>query len=117
MENIFYDFNKWDILPESEVELDKLVKIMKENPSWKVELGSHTDCRGSDAYNEKLSQKRSESAVEYIIEHGIARDRIIAKGYGESQLVNRCDDGVDCSEEEHRQNRRTEFKILEMDGK
>lgn len=117
MENIFYDFDKWDILPESEVELNKLVKIMKENPSWKVELGSHTDCRGSDTYNEKLSQKRSDSAVEYIINQGISKDRIIAKGYGESQLINRCDDGVDCSEDEHRQNRRTEFKILEMDGK
>lgn len=117
MENIFYDFDKWDILPESEVELNKLVKIMKENPSWKVELGSHTDSRGSDTYNEKLSQKRSDSAVDYIVEHGIDRNRIIAKGYGESQLVNRCDDGVDCTDEEHRQNRRTEFKILEMDGK
>ncbi|MEZ5106130.1 MAG: OmpA family protein [Draconibacterium sp.] len=116
MENIFYDFDKWDILPESEAELNKLVKIMNENPSWKVELGSHTDSRGSDSYNERLSQKRSDSAVAYIVEHGISKDRIIAKGYGESQLVNRCVNGVDCSDEEHRQNRRTEFKILEMDG-
>ena len=116
MENIFYDFDKWDILPASEVELDKLVKVMKDNPSWKVELGSHTDCRGSDSYNEKLSQKRSESAVDYIISKGISRDRIIAKGYGETQLVNKCDDGVQCSEEEHRMNRRTEFKILGMDN-
>jgi len=117
MENIYYDFDKWDILPESEVELDKLVKVMNDNPSWKVELGSHTDCRGSDAYNEKLSQKRSESAVAYIVSQGISQDRIIAKGYGESQLVNECDDGVPCTAEQHRQNRRTEFKILEMDGK
>lgn len=115
MENIFYDFDKWDILPESEVELNKLVKVMKDNPGWKVELGSHTDCRGSDAYNEELSQKRSESAVSYIISKGISRDRIIAKGYGETQLVNKCDDGVPCPEEEHRMNRRTEFKILEID--
>jgi len=117
MENIYYDFDKWDILPESEIELDKLVKVMNDNPSWKVELGSHTDCRGSDSYNEVLSQKRSDSAVAYIISKGIAKDRIIAKGYGESQLVNKCDDGVQCSEAEHRKNRRTEFKILEMDGK
>jgi outer membrane protein OmpA-like peptidoglycan-associated protein len=89
---------------------------MNENPSWKVELGSHTDSRGSDSYNERLSQKRSDSAVAYIVEHGISKDRIIAKGYGESQIVNRCVNGVDCSDEEHRQNRRTEFKILEMDG-
>ncbi|MFV0592990.1 MAG: OmpA family protein [Draconibacterium sp.] len=114
MENIYYNFDKWDILPESEVELDKLVKVMKDNPGWKVELGSHTDCRGSDAYNEVLSQKRSDSAVSYIVSKGISANRIIAKGYGETQLVNKCDDGVPCSEAEHRQNRRTEFKILEM---
>ncbi len=117
MENIYYDFDKWDILPESEVELDKLVKVMNDNPSWKVELGSHTDCRGNDAYNEKLSQKRSDSAVGYIVNTGIAQDRIIAKGYGETMLVNECDDGVSCTPEQHRKNRRTEFKILEMDGK
>jgi len=115
MENIYYDFDKWDILPESEVELDKLVKIMKDNPDWEVELGSHTDSRGSDDYNEDLSQKRSESAVNYIVSKGISRDRITAKGYGETQLVNECDDGVECTEEQHRKNRRTEFKILRMD--
>ena len=114
MENIYYDFDKWNILPESAVELDKLVKIMKDNPGWKVELGSHTDCRGSDAYNMKLSQKRSDSAVAYIVGKGISSNRITAKGYGETQLVNKCDDGVPCSEAEHRLNRRTEFKILEM---
>jgi len=117
MENIFYDYDKWDILPESEIELNKLVAIMKNNPSWKVELGSHTDARGSDSYNEILSQKRSYSAVGYIVKSGIPKDRIIAKGYGETQLVNKCKNGVECSDEMHRQNRRTEFKILEMDGK
>ena len=117
MENIYYDFDKWDILPESEVELDKLVKVMSDNPSWKVELGSHTDCRGIDSYNEILSQKRSDSAVGYIVKSGIPKEAIIAKGYGESKLVNECDDGVSCTKEQHRQNRRTEFKILEMDGK
>jgi len=117
MENIFYDFDKWDILPESEIELNKLIKIMNDNPSWKVELGSHTDARGSDSYNEILSQKRSDSAVNYIIKNGIGKDRINAKGYGETQLVNHCKNGVECTDEEHRQNRRTEFKILEMDGK
>ncbi len=116
MENIFYDYDKWDILPESEIELNKLVEIMNDNPSWKVELGSHTDARGSDSYNEILSQKRSDSAVDYIVNKGIIKNRIIAKGYGETQLINRCKNGVECSDEEHRQNRRTEFKILEMDG-
>lgn len=116
MENIYYDFDKWDILPESEIELDKLVKVMNDNSGWKVELGSHTDSRGSDPYNIVLSQKRSDSAVGYIVQKGIAQDRIIAKGYGETELVNKCDDGVRCSEADHRKNRRTEFKILEMDG-
>ena len=117
MENIFYDFDKWKILPESEIELNKLVKILNDNPTWKVELGSHTDARGTDSYNMILSKKRSDSAVKYIVEHGIAKDRIIAKGYGETQLVNHCTNGVECPDEVHRKNRRTEFKILEMDGK
>lgn len=114
VENIYYDYDKWDILPESEVELDKVVKILNDNPGWKVELGSHTDCRGTDSYNELLSQKRSDSAVGYIVSKGIAKERIVAKGYGETQLVNECKDGVECSEEKHRLNRRTEFKILEL---
>jgi outer membrane protein OmpA-like peptidoglycan-associated protein len=82
-----------------------------------VELGSHTDARGSDSYNMILSKKRSDSAVKYIIDHGIVKDRIIAKGYGETQLVNHCKNGVECPDDVHRKNRRTEFKILEMDGK
>ncbi|MBW6536563.1 MAG: OmpA family protein [Mariniphaga sp.] len=115
MENIYYDFDKWEISPESEAELNKLVKVMKDNPSWKVELGSHTDSRGTHDYNETLSQKRSDSAINYIVSQGISKNRITAKGYGETQLVNECKDGVSCTEEQHQQNRRTEFTILEMD--
>jgi outer membrane protein OmpA-like peptidoglycan-associated protein len=115
LENIYYDFDKWNILPESEIELNKLVKIMNDNPSWKVELGSHTDCRGSDRYHEILSQRRSDSAVGYIVDKGISKSRIVAKGYGETQLVNHCDDGVWCTPADHRKNRRTTFMILEMD--
>ncbi len=114
LQNIHYDFDSWKILPESEVELNKLVDILKKNPTCKVELGSHTDSRGRDKYNMRLSQKRSESAVAYIVSQGIDKDRIVAKGYGETMLINRCKNGVDCSEEEHRENRRTEFKILEL---
>ncbi len=114
IENIYYDFDKWNLLPESKIILDKLVQIMKENPGLKAELGSHTDSRGSDAYNMKLSQKRSESAVNYIISNGISKERIIARGYGETQLINQCSNGVSCTEEQHRMNRRTEFKILEL---
>lgn len=112
LENIYYDFDKWVILPESEIELNKLISIMNDNPEIKVELGSHTDSRGTDSYNEWLSQKRSDSAVKYIIGKGIPKDRIVAKGYGETQLVNECSNGVKCSDAEHRKNRRTEFKII-----
>lgn len=112
LDNIYYDFDKWDILPESGIELNKLIKIMNDNPDIKVELGSHTDSRGSDSYNERLSQKRSDSAVGYIIRNGIPNDKIVAKGYGESKLVNECINGVKCSDAEHRKNRRTEFKII-----
>jgi outer membrane protein OmpA-like peptidoglycan-associated protein len=111
LENIYYDLNRWEILPASAAELDKLVAVMRDNPTLSVELGSHTDSRGSDAYNLRLSQQRSESAVAWIIQNGIPADRITARGYGETQLVNQCANGVTCPDEEHRKNRRTEFKI------
>jgi outer membrane protein OmpA-like peptidoglycan-associated protein len=111
LRNIYYDFDKWNILPESATELDQLVALMKENPEMKVELGSHTDSRGPARYNQKLSQLRAESAVGYIISKGIEAGRITAKGYGESNLLNNCADGVKCSPAEHRENRRTEIFI------
>jgi len=110
IDNIYYDFDKFNIREDAKPELDKLVRIMKENPI-EVELGSHTDCRGSFKYNDKLSQNRAESAVNYIISTGIDKSRITAKGYGERQLVNQCADGVKCTPEEHQANRRTEFKV------
>ena len=110
LENIYYDFDKWNIRADAEVELDKLVKIMKENPI-SIELGSHTDCRGSAQYNIKLTQKRAESVVRYIVQQGIESSRITARGYGESKLTNRCSDDVPCSPAEHQANRRTEFKV------
>jgi len=112
LENIYYNFDKADIRPDAAKELDKLVKLMKENPTMWIELGSHTDSRGNDAYNQVLSQRRANSAVQYIIDQGINKNRITARGYGESQLLNRCANGVNCSNAEHQQNRRTEFKIV-----
>ena len=109
---ILYDFNKWDLRPESIKELDKLIAYMK-TTDLKVELSSHTDSRGIDAYNEWLSQQRSNSCVNYIISKGISPDRIIAKGYGEYKLKNRCTNDIECSDEEHQQNRRTELKIVQ----
>ena len=85
IENIFYDFNKATLRPESATALDKLVQTLNENPNVTIELSAHTDCRGSDQYNERLSQRRAESVVNYLISHGIAADRLTPKGYGESR--------------------------------
>jgi peptidoglycan-associated lipoprotein len=114
LENIYYDFDKSNIRADAAIELDKLVKIMKDNPTIWIELGSHTDSRGDDQYNQWLSQSRANSAVQYIIERGIEKNRISAKGYGESRLLNRCANGVKCTEKEHQLNRRTEFTIVKQ---
>ncbi len=110
LENIFYDFDKAEIRPDAAIELDKLVQIMVDNPRISIELSSHTDARGSDEYNQDLSQRRAESAVEYIVSKGISPERITAKGYGESRLVVK----NATTEEEHQRNRRTEFKVVRV---
>jgi len=112
LKNIYYDFDKWNIRADAAIELNKVVTIMKENPTIWIELGSHTDSRGKDDYNQTLSQKRAESAVQYIISRGIEKNRITARGYGETKLVNKCGNRVICTKEEHQLNRRTEFKIV-----
>lgn len=112
IENIYYNYGEYKILPEAEKTLDKVINIMKNDPQLVIELSSHTDSRSSAEYNMKLSQQRAKTAVDYIVAHGIGKDRISGRGYGESRLINRCADGVECSEEEHAKNRRTEFKIL-----
>ncbi len=111
LENIYYDFNKWDLTEPSKRELDKLVSIMKENSGIKVHLRSHTDSRGADQYNLQLSKKRSQSCEQYLVQCGIAPERIIPQGYGETQLLNECGNGVECPEEMHQANRRTEIKF------
>lgn len=111
LDNILYDYDKDNIRPDAEPDLQSVVDLMKKYPDMKIELSSHTDSRGNDAYNEDLSQRRANSAVAWIVGKGIASDRIVAKGYGEKQLLNACANGVECSEEEHQLNRRTEFKI------
>ncbi len=112
--SIYYDLDKADIRSDAAEELDKIVQFLSDNPQMNLELGAHTDARASTGYNLKLSQRRAESAVKYIIRRGIATDRIKPKGYGESQLINECSDGVECPEEMHQQNRRTEFKIIKI---
>jgi outer membrane protein OmpA-like peptidoglycan-associated protein len=114
VDNIYYDYNKSDIRPDAALELDKLVALMEKYPAMKIELGSHTDARGDDKYNMSLSDKRAKSAVAYIVSKGIDTKRIKAKGYGETVILNRCANDVECFEEEHAFNRRTEFKILSV---
>jgi outer membrane protein OmpA-like peptidoglycan-associated protein/TPR repeat protein len=110
--HIYYDLDKSNIRPEAAKELDKLVALMNRNPTWIVELGSHTDSRADENYNLKLSDRRAKAAVEYIVSKGISKDRLFAKGYGESRLMNDCKDGVKCTEEKHAQNRRTEIRLI-----
>jgi peptidoglycan-associated lipoprotein len=110
--NIYYDYDKATLRPESMAVLDSILVFFKDNKDLTIEIGSHTDSRGSDAYNLKLSQARAQSVVDYLIGKGIAQDRLVAVGYGETRLVNRCSNGVDCTEEEHQKNRRTTFRII-----
>ncbi len=110
--DILYDFNKWNIRSDAAIELDKLVRILDRNRSLIIELGSHTDARGKTDYNQYLSRKRAKSAVAYIVSKGVSSNRITGKGYGETRLVNSCQDGVDCTEDEHQMNRRTEIRVV-----
>jgi outer membrane protein OmpA-like peptidoglycan-associated protein len=110
---ILYNFDKFDLRPDAIVILNKIVDVMNQNPDIKIELGSHTDCRGNDKYNQKLSEKRAKSASDYIASRISNPTRITFKGYGESKLKNKCDDGIKCSEADHQLNRRTEFIIKE----
>lgn len=112
--NIYYDYNSSEINEGAGKELDKLVMILKKNPHIGVELSSHTDSRGSDEFNLSLSQKRAEKAVQYIVAKGIELERMKGVGYGETKLVNKCSNGVDCTEDEHGKNRRTEFKVYKV---
>jgi peptidoglycan-associated lipoprotein len=111
LKNIYYDYDKADIRPDAAVELDVLVAFLKNNPSVEIELSSHTDDRGSDKYNDALSQARANAAVAYIITKGVDKKRLKAKGYGKRKPVIK----NASTEAEHESNRRTEFKVTKMD--
>lgn len=111
IQNIYYDYDKWEIRPDAAKELDRIARVFIENPGLTFELSSHTDSRGSDTYNLVLSDARANSAVNYLIRQGVDPDRITAKGYGERIPFNKCRNGVRCTEEDHQANRRTEFKV------
>lgn len=117
LKNIYYDFDESFIRDDAKPDLDLVVELMKDNKDIIVELGSHTDARGTDEYNVALSQRRADAAVKYIISKGIDKTRIVAKGFGETIHLNNCKDDVECTEDEHQLNRRTEFKVTgNIDG-
>ncbi|MBL7882533.1 MAG: OmpA family protein [Bacteroidia bacterium] len=111
IENIYYQSGSWEIMPEAEVVLTKAIDALKANSKLTIEVQSHTDAVAGDDYNMELSQKRASTAVDYMVSKGIDKKRLSAKGFGESQLTNKCVNGVECSDAEHKQNRRTVFKI------
>lgn len=111
LQPIYFDFDKHNIRPDAEVELAKILNAMEAYPQLNIHIESHTDSRGNDAYNMQLSERRAKSTLEWLVSKGIDRNRLSAKGYGESQLINNCSNGVNCSEEEHQLNRRSMFII------
>jgi peptidoglycan-associated lipoprotein len=112
LNNIYYDFDDDKILLDAEKDLTFLLNLMKQYPDMVIELSSHTDAQGNDAYNERLSQRRAQSAKNWLVAKGIKDKRIEAVGYGEANILNHCINGIDCTDAEHRLNRRTEFKII-----
>jgi len=114
IKEIKFDYNKANIRPDAAVELTKIVEVMREYPKMKIDIRSHTDSRGADSYNLKLSDRRAKATLEWIVKQGIDRKRLKAKGYGETRLVNGCSNGVPCTEEEHQENRRSEFIVVAM---
>ncbi|WMX14132.1 OmpA family protein [Aureispira sp. CCB-E] len=112
LENIYYDLDKSFIRDDAKPALNELISILKRNPNINIQLSSHTDCQGATGYNEKLSQRRADAAVQYLIQNGINPERLTSKGYGESSLAVDCKCS-DCTEEEHQRNRRTTFLVLE----
>lgn len=112
LKEIYYDYDKWAIVDAAKPTLDRLSTLLKDNPQIRIQLSSHTDCRGEDDYNAELSQKRAQSAVLYLVDRGIPFGRMQAQGYGESQLAVNCECDTECTEDQHQENRRTTFKIL-----
>jgi outer membrane protein OmpA-like peptidoglycan-associated protein/tetratricopeptide (TPR) repeat protein len=111
---IYFDLDKWNIRPDAEIDIAKVLDVMEKNPTMTIDIRSHTDSRQTFAYNEKLSDRRAKSTMAWLVNHGIAAERLTAKGYGETQLVNKCADDVPCTEEEHQLNRRSQFIITAL---
>lgn len=111
---IYFDLDKWNIRPDAALELEKILDVMKQYPNMKIDVRSHTDSRQTHKYNEKLSDRRAKSTMAWLVKNGVDETRLTGKGYGETQLVNKCSDNVQCTEEEHQANRRSEFIITAL---
>ncbi|MFS4417969.1 OmpA family protein [Maribacter sp. 2307ULW6-5] len=111
IEPIYFDFDKWNIREDARESLAKVLAYMEQNPDVSIEIGSHTDSRGNDAYNQRLSERRAQSTMDYLVQNGIDANRLTAKGYGETQLKNDCGNGSVCSRDQHERNRRSEFIV------
>lgn len=111
IENIYFEFNQSILLPAAKQTLDKAILAMKNNTAMNIDISAHSDSKGGDDYNLKLSEKRAQAALEYIVSKGIVKSRIKAKGYGETKLLNKCGNKIECPEEEHAKNRRLEFNV------
>ena len=111
---IYFDLDKWNIRPDAAIDLAKLLDVLEQNPSMKINIRSHTDSRASDKYNDVLSKNRAKSTKDWLVKNGIAANRLTSEGLGERELVNKCADGVECTEAEHQLNRRSEFIITAL---
>ena len=111
---IYFDLDKSNIRTEAAIDLEKILVVLNENPSMKLDIRSHTDSRATFKYNESLSDRRAKSTIQWLIKNGVAANRLTGKGYGETQLVNKCADDVPCTEAEHQENRRSEFIITAL---
>ncbi|WP_026708876.1 OmpA family protein [Flavobacterium frigidarium] len=111
---IYFDLDKSNIRPDAALELSKVLDVLQQSPKMKIDIRSHTDSRASSKYNESLSERRAKSTMKWLIDNGISADRLTSKGYGESRLINKCADGVECTEAEHQLNRRSEFIIMSL---
>ncbi|RTZ03541.1 flagellar motor protein MotB [Flavobacterium sp. RSP49] len=109
---IYFDLDKFTVRPDAMLELSKILDVMEQNPNMKIDIRSHTDSRQSHSYNQKLSERRAQSSMEWLIKNGIHPSRLTAEGYGENQLINICADGIICTELEHQTNRRSEFILV-----
>jgi outer membrane protein OmpA-like peptidoglycan-associated protein/tetratricopeptide (TPR) repeat protein len=111
---IYFDLDKYNIRHEAALDLEKILDVLTQNPTMKLDIRSHTDSRASFKYNEVLSENRAKSTINWLVKNGVDPSRLTGKGYGETQLVNQCTDDVKCTEEEHQLNRRSEFIISDL---